>query len=107
MDWNGHKQLIGAIIRAFPDFHHNLEDMVAEADRVVVRFTITATHKGEFQDLTPTGQQVSFGGIDFLTMVDGKITEERLVVDMMGWMQQLGAIPTTPSHAGSSSTAHS
>ena len=101
MDWNGHKQLIGAIISAFPDFHHNLEDVVAESDKVAVRFTITTTNKGEFQSLTPTGKQVPFGGMDFLTMVDGKITEERLVVDMMGWMRQLGAISTTPSHAGS------
>jgi steroid delta-isomerase-like uncharacterized protein len=110
MDWSEHKQLIGAIIRAFPDFHHNLQDMVAEGDKVAVRFTITGTHQGEFQGVAPTGKQVSFSGMDFLTVIDGKITEERLVVDMMEWMQQIGAIPTIPPPAGGgggSSTAHS
>ena len=97
MDWNGHKQLLAALINAFPDFHHNLEDVVAEGNKVAVRFTITGTHRGEFQGIPPTGKQVSIGGMDFLTIVDGKITEEWVSVDMMGWMQQLGAIPATPT----------
>ncbi len=106
LDWNGHKQLISAITNAFPDFHHKLEDMVAEGNRVAVRFTITGTHQGEFQSIPPTGKQVSFDGTDFLTIVDGKIAEEWVIVDVMGLMQQLGAIPGE-SHAASTSTAHS
>jgi steroid delta-isomerase-like uncharacterized protein len=97
MDWNGHKQLLAALFNAFPDFYHKLEDVVAEGDRVAVRFTITATHRGEFQGIPPTGKQISIGGTDFLTIVGGKITEEWVSVDMMGWMQQLGVIPTTPA----------
>ena len=97
MDWNGHKQLLAALINAFPDFHHKLEDVVVEGNKVAVRFTITCTHRGEFQGIPPTGKQVSIGGMDFLTIVDGKITEEWVSVDMMGWMQQLGAIPATPT----------
>ena len=96
MDWNGHKQLLSALINAFPDFHHKLEDVVAEGNKVAVRFTITGTHRGEFQGIPPTGKRVSIGGTDFLTIVDGKITEERVFVDMIGWLQQLGAIPATP-----------
>ncbi len=108
MDWNAHKQLIHAIVRAFPDFHHKLDDMVAEGDKVAVRFTITGTHQGEFQRIESTGKQVYFGGMDLLTVVDGKITEEWVVVDMMGWMQQIGAIPTTLRPAtGTSDTASS
>ena len=97
MDWNGHKQLLADLFNAFPDFYHKLEDVVAEGDRVAVRFTITATHRGEFQGIPPTGKQISIGGTDFLTIVGGKITEEWVSVDMMGWMQQLGVIPTTPA----------
>jgi steroid delta-isomerase-like uncharacterized protein len=96
MDWNGHKQLLAVLFNAFPDFYHKLEDMVAEGDRVAVRFTITATHRGEFQGIPPTGKQISIGGTDFLTIAGGKITEEWVSIDMMGWMQQLGVIPTTP-----------
>jgi steroid delta-isomerase-like uncharacterized protein len=97
MDWNGHKQLLADLFNAFSDFYHKLEDVVAEGDRVAVRFTITATHRGEFQGIPPTGKQISIGGTDFLTIVGGKITEEWVSVDMMGWMQQLGVIPTTPA----------
>ncbi len=96
MDWNGHKQLLSTLINAFPDFHHKLEDVVAEGNKVAVRFTITGNHKGEFQGIPPTGKQVSIGGTDFLTIIDGKITEEWVFVDMIGWLQQLGAIPATP-----------
>lgn len=49
---------------------------MAEGDKVAVRFTITGTHQGEFQRIAPTGKQVYFGGMDLLTVVDGKITEE-------------------------------
>jgi steroid delta-isomerase-like uncharacterized protein len=95
VDWNGHKQLLAALFNAFPDFRHKLEDVVAEGNKVAVRFTITGTNRGEFQGIPPTGKQISIGGTDFLTLVDGKITEEWVSVDMMGWMQQLGVLPST------------
>jgi steroid delta-isomerase-like uncharacterized protein len=101
MDWNGHKQFIVAVTNAFPDVHHDIVDMVTEGeDKVAIRFDVTATHKGEFQGIPPTGKKVSFGGMEFFTIMDGKITEERVIVDMVGLMQQIGAIPAPP--AGSS-----
>jgi steroid delta-isomerase-like uncharacterized protein len=103
LDWNGHKQFLVGIISAFPDFHHDLLDVVAEGDKVAVRFTINCTHKGEFQGIPPTSKKVSFGGMDFLTIIDGKITEEWVIVDIGGLMQQIGAIPAT-SPADSSTT---
>jgi steroid delta-isomerase-like uncharacterized protein len=108
-DWNGHKQLIIATTNAFPDVHHDIEDMAAEGeDKVAVRFNITGTHKGEFQGIPPTGKKVSFGEMAFFTIIDGKIIEIWANVDMMGLMQQIGAIPTSTSPAaGTSSTAHS
>jgi steroid delta-isomerase-like uncharacterized protein len=93
MDTNN---FLSALFNAFPDFHHKLEDVVAEGNKVAVRFTITGTNRGEFQGIPPTGKQISIGGTDFLTLVDGKITEEWVSVDMMGWMQQLGVLPSTP-----------
>ena len=99
MDWNGHKQFIVGIIRAFPDFHRNVTDVVAERDKVAVRFNITGTHKGELQDIPPTGKQVSLEGTEFFTIVDGKILEEWVIVDMIGLLQQVGAIPAGSSTA--------
>jgi steroid delta-isomerase-like uncharacterized protein len=109
MDWNGHKQFIIAITNAFPDIHHDIVDMVAEGeDKVADRFYVTGTHKGELQGIPPSGKKVSFGGMQFSTIINGKIIEIWANVDMMGLMQQIGAIPTSTSRAaGTSSTAHS
>jgi steroid delta-isomerase-like uncharacterized protein len=101
MDWKGDKQFIAAINNAFPDPRNNIVDMVAEGHKVAVRFNVTATHKGKFQNVPPTGKEVSFSGMAFLTLRDGKITEEWATADMMGLMQQIGAIPTTSSATGS------
>lgn len=103
MDWNGHKQLIVAFISAFPDLHHDIVDMVAEGeDKVAVRLNVTGTHKGEFQGVPQSGKKVSFGGMFFFTIIDGKITEIWVSLDMMGLMQQIGAIP--PRSASNSSS---
>lgn len=101
MDWNGHKQFIIAVTNAFPDIHHDIVDLVAEGeDKVAVRFDATGTHKEEFQGIPPTGKKVSFGGMNFFTVIDGKVAEEWVIVDMLGLMQQIGAIPAL--HASSS-----
>jgi steroid delta-isomerase-like uncharacterized protein len=93
MDWNGHIQLFTAFNNAFSDLHRNIEDMVAEGGKVAVRFTITGTHTGELQGIPPSGKKISFDAMDFLTILDGKITEEWVTADMMGLMQQIGAVP--------------
>jgi steroid delta-isomerase-like uncharacterized protein len=105
MGWKEDKQFIAAINNAFPDLHNNIVDIVAEGDKVAVRFNVTGTHKGELEGIPPTGKKVSFGAMDFITLMDGKIAEDWLSVDMMGLMQQIRAIPTD-AHV-SSSTAHS
>jgi steroid delta-isomerase-like uncharacterized protein len=102
MDWNGHKQLIVTVTNAFPDVHHDIVDMVAEGeDKVAIRVINTGTHKGEFQGIPPTGKKTSFGGMQFLTIINGKITEIWGSEDVMGLMQQIGAIPAE-THSGSS-----
>jgi steroid delta-isomerase-like uncharacterized protein len=106
MDWNGHKQFIVAVTNAFPDIHHDIVDMVAEGeDKVAVRFDATGTHKGEFQGIPPTSKKVSFGGMNFFTIINGKVAEEWVIVDTMGLMQQIGAI--SAPHGSSSSAARS
>jgi steroid delta-isomerase-like uncharacterized protein len=106
MDWNGHKQFIVSVTNAFPDVHHDIVDMVAEGeDKVAVRFDATGTHKGEFQGIPPTSKKVSFGGMNFFTIINGKVAEEWVIVDTMGLMQQIGAI--SAPHGSSSSAARS
>ncbi|HEX6281935.1 MAG TPA: ester cyclase [Nitrososphaera sp.] len=110
MDWNGRKQLLAAVTRAFSDLIHNIIDMVAEGDKVAVRLTVTGTHKGEFQGIPPTGKRLYLDEMAFLTIMDGKITEGWITSDTMGLMQQIGAIPADASDNGggsNSSTARS
>ena len=84
---------MGAARVAFPDFHHTVEDLVAEGDKVVPRLTLRGTHQGDFQGLPPTGKQVTFSGINVMRLEDGKIVEHWSIGDTLGMLQQLGAIP--------------
>jgi steroid delta-isomerase-like uncharacterized protein len=104
MDWNGNKkEFLDPFAKAFPDVHRNIVDMVAEGDKVAVSVNVTGTYKGEFQGIPPTGKQVSFTAMDILTIIDGKITEEWATADMMGLMQQIGAIPARSATSSNSS----
>ena len=78
---------------AFPDLHFELHSSVAEGDRVVHRWTATATHKGEFVGIPATGKKLEFVGLSEERVVNGQIVEEWSLVDMLGMMQQMGVIP--------------
>jgi steroid delta-isomerase-like uncharacterized protein len=84
---------------AFPDEETTFEDQIAEDDKVVSRMTSRATHTGEFQGIPPTGKRITVTGIWIDRMADGKIAERWGQVDMLGVMQQLGAI-SSPEQAG-------
>ena len=104
MDWNENKkEFLAPFTKAFPDLRRNIVDMVAEGDKVAVSINVTGTYKGEFQGIPPTGKQVSFTAMDVLTIIDGKITEEWATADMMGLMQQIGAIPARSATSSNSS----
>ncbi len=78
---------------AFPDLRLTLEDTIAEGDRVVNRWTFRGTQRGEFYGVPPTGREVTISGIDIWRIKDGRIVENQQVVDNLGLLQQLGAIP--------------
>ena len=89
----GFKAYVSAFRAAFPDMHATIEDQIAEDDRVAMRFTVHATHKGEFQGIAPTGKQVALSGIDIQHVIDGKIVENWVNLDALGLLQQLGVLP--------------
>ena len=95
----GTLELFTMIRTAFPDLRITVEDMVAEGDKVVVRGTFGGTHKGEFMGIAPTGKQITVGLIEIQRITGGKMVEHWNVVDSLGMMQQLGAVPT-PGQAG-------
>ncbi|HXZ05639.1 MAG TPA: ester cyclase [Ktedonobacteraceae bacterium] len=89
----GFKAYVSAFRSAFPDMYATIEDQIAGEDRVAMRFTVHATHKGEFQGIPPTGKQVTLSGIDIQRIADGKIAENWVNLDALGLLQQLGVLP--------------
>ncbi len=85
----GMKQMMGAMGSAFPDKRYTVHDLVAEGDKVVARWTFTATHKGEYMGIPATNKKVSFTGIYIIRFADGKQAEWWLEADIAGLMQQL------------------
>ena len=78
---------------AFPDLSCTVEDQVAEDDRVVSRWTLRGTHRGDFFGIAGTGNRVEFTGIQIDRFDEsGKIVEERAEFDLLGAMRQMGAI---------------
>lgn len=92
-DRDGFIQSFALFRSAFPDFRYTIEDMVAEGDKVVVRFAAHGTHRGEMAGIPPTGKPVSVTGIDLFRLVSGKVAEFWLSWDQLGMMYQLGVIP--------------
>jgi len=88
----GLKQFISAMHTVLSDLQDNVEDMVAEGDKVVARLRISGTHQGEFMGAAPTGNQVTFTGIDILRIAEGKVVEHSGNSDELGMMRQLGVI---------------
>jgi predicted ester cyclase len=66
-----------------------IEDILAEDDRVDVRLTFTGTHRGAFRDLPPTGRTVRFGAVRIYRLADGMVAETWAHQDSMGLLTQL------------------
>src|SRR5919112_6596409 len=71
------KQFVSSFIEAFPDLNATVEDVIAEGDKVVTRWTIRGTHQGEIEEFgPPTGKRAELQGISIHRVADGKIVEE-------------------------------
>ncbi len=80
--YEGWKQGHALFVAAFPDMHLTIEDQIAEGDRVVTRWTMRGTHRGELMGLPPTGQQVTVGGISIDRIAGGKVVEHWAQIDL-------------------------
>jgi steroid delta-isomerase-like uncharacterized protein len=89
----GHHQTLVMFRNAFPDLRMSLEFLVAEGDKVVDHWTARATHQGDLMGMPATGKQITITGSDVLRIENGKIAEIWHEEDMLGMMQQLGAVP--------------
>ena len=87
------KGYVGMFRTAVPDLHFTVDDLLAEGDKVLWRFTSHGTQKGPLGPLPPTGKAATITGMALFRFADGKIAEVWVNVDMLGLLQQLGAIP--------------
>jgi steroid delta-isomerase-like uncharacterized protein len=88
---DGYKQFVERYMNAFPDTHMTVEDEIVAGDTVVVRWTVTGTHRGELPGLPPTGRKISLTGISIARLREGKFVESWNNWDALGMMQQLSA----------------
>ncbi|MBI3976712.1 MAG: ester cyclase [Chloroflexi bacterium] len=89
------RQNVNAYRTGFPDVRIIIHDLIAEGDKVVVDYSFTGTHQGEFASVPGTGKRVEVTGIDIVRLVDGKIVELKAVMDRLGMLQQFGVIPSS------------
>ena len=80
-------------LNAFPDLRVTGDDVIAEGDKVVTRWTMRGTHQGELTGIPATGKQVTQSGVSIFRLANARIVEVWVLADNMSLMQQLGVIP--------------
>jgi C-1 hydroxylase len=100
-----YKQYLAEVIKGYPDFHETIEDIIAEGDKVWVRYNFTGTHTGEYQEylpsigkitLPPTGKKITMTAIDIFRIVDGKVVDWIWAVyDGYDFLNTLGLVEYT------------
>jgi len=88
------KHYVAGYRSAFPDLRFTIDDLIAEGDKVVWRFTSTGTNSGSFWGMPPTGKPGVVTGVVIYRFENSQIVEAWVNIDALGLMQQLGVIPT-------------
>ncbi len=88
-----YKQMCSAGFAGFPDCYFTTDDIIAEGNRVVVRWTARATHTEKWMNISPTNKKVMWTGMQILRVADSKVIEIWEQWDGLGFFQQLGVIP--------------
>lgn len=86
-------QLHDALMPAFPDMKLPLLDFVAEGEKVLVRLKVQATHTGSFGDMKATGRKIDIDVLDLFQIRDNRLIEHWALLDNLGMLKQLGALP--------------
>ncbi len=84
---------------AFPDLHLTIEDVIAEGETVMTRWSCRGTHKGDLNGIAPTGKHITISGVTVARFSNGKIVEGYVNWDALGLMQQLGVVPQLANRA--------
>jgi steroid delta-isomerase-like uncharacterized protein len=84
---------------AFPDLHLTIEDVIAEGETVMTRWSCRGTHNGDLNGIAPTGKHITITGLTVARVSNGKIVEGYVNWDALGLMQQLGVVPQLANRA--------
>jgi steroid delta-isomerase-like uncharacterized protein len=76
--------------QALPDWHSDVEQLIAEGEVVVERFTARGTHRAELMGAPPTGKTISLRGVNIFRVDGDKIVERWGCLDQLGLLRQLG-----------------
>jgi steroid delta-isomerase-like uncharacterized protein len=93
----GLKETLAALRTAFPDMRWIVQEQIAEDTRVLTRFVWEGTQRGDFLGMPPTNRAVSVWGMVIDQFEGSKVKSTRILMDTMGLMQQLGALPGAPA----------
>ena len=85
--------VLAGMFAGFPDLRWDIQETVVEADRVATVSFWTGTHQGEFLGIPATGRSVTVEAWTLDRYQDGQLTESRIIMDVVGLLTQLGAIP--------------
>ena len=88
------KHHIAEWLNGFPDLRFTVEQMIAEEETVVSRSVMRGTHTGNWLGINPTGKQISIRMIVIHRIENGKIAEDWVLVESLGFFQQLGLAPS-------------
>lgn len=89
----GLKHLVNMYRTGYPDLMFTVEDVIAEGNKVVIRWSCAGTHKAELMGIPATGKRTDTKGINIIRFKDGMVVEEWTSWDALGWLQQLGIVP--------------
>jgi predicted ester cyclase len=90
----GMQEGIRMLLRGFPDLHLTTQELLAEGDQVVARFTMSGTNTGDYRGLpAPTQQRFQSEAIAIMRIADGRVAEIRGTADRLGMLTQLGILP--------------
>jgi steroid delta-isomerase-like uncharacterized protein len=90
---NGFKKVVATLRTAFPDIHYTVDDLIAESDKVAVRWHWSGTHEAAFRVFPATHKKFSNTGTGIFHFRGGKIVAATLETDRLGFLQQVGAVP--------------
>jgi steroid delta-isomerase-like uncharacterized protein len=89
----GLKDALRGLREAFPDMLWTVPEQIVEGDKVVTRFDLTGTHRGEFLGIPATDKTVKVWGMVIDRLDRGRIRDTRILMDTFGLMMQLGVVP--------------